>query len=88
MSQSALVLLLCSLNPIIKDSPKKTMILGRATPDPRLGSAIELSSRDASGLLNLISSGKTLTGQGITPKEAPPALRASLSQHAPVGIKT
>ena len=50
------------------------MILGRPTPDPGLGSPIELSGRDASGLLNLIRVGKTLTRQSIAAEETPPAL--------------
>ena len=50
------------------------MILGRSTPDPRFGSPVELSGRDASGLLNLIRVGKALSSQGIAAEEAPPAL--------------
>ena len=37
------------------------MILGRTSPDPRVGAPVELSGRDASGLLNLIRVGETLT---------------------------
>jgi hypothetical protein len=51
-----------------------TMILGRPTPDPRLGSSVELSGRDAYGLLNLVGSGKALSSQSIAAQEAPPAL--------------
>ncbi len=40
------------------------MILGRSTPDPRVGAPIELSGHDARGLLNLIRIGKALPGQG------------------------
>jgi len=50
------------------------MILGRSTPDPRFGSPVELSGRDASGLLNLIRVGETLTRQGIATEQSPPAL--------------
>jgi hypothetical protein len=49
------------------------VILGRSTPDPRLGSSIELSGRDARGLLNLIRIGKALPGKRIAAKEATPA---------------
>ncbi len=50
------------------------MILGRSTPDPRVGAPVELSGRDARGLLDLIRVGKALPSQRIAAKEAPPAL--------------
>ena len=50
------------------------MILGRSTPDPRFGSPVELSGRDASGLLNLVGIGKALSSQSIAAEEPPPAL--------------
>ena len=50
------------------------VILGRASPDPRIGAPIELSGGDTGGLFNLISVGKALSCQGITSEEAPPAL--------------
>jgi hypothetical protein len=50
------------------------MILGQSTPDPRFSSSVELSCRDASGLLNLIRVGETLTRQGIATEQSPPAL--------------
>ncbi len=49
------------------------MILRRSTPDPRVGSPVELSCRDASGLLNLIRVGETLSSQSIATEEPPPA---------------
>ena len=50
------------------------MILGRSTPDPGVGSPVELSCRHPRGLLNLIRVGETLTRQGITTEQSPPAL--------------
>ena len=49
-------------------------VLGRTSPDPRLGSPVELSDRDTCGLFHLISIGKALSSQGIAPEQAPPAL--------------
>ena len=49
------------------------MILWRSTPDPGVGSPVELSGRDASGLLNFVGVGKTLSSQSIAAEEAPPA---------------
>jgi hypothetical protein len=37
------------------------VILGRSTPNPWVGTPIELSGRDTRGLLHLISVGKTLS---------------------------
>lgn len=50
------------------------MIFRRSTPDPRIGAPIELSGSDTGGMLDLIIVGKTLSCQGVTSKEAPPAL--------------
>ena len=61
---------------------------GRTTPHPGFGAQIELSRRDTRGLLDLVGIGKALPGKRIAAEEAPPALRAALSQHAPVGMKT
>jgi hypothetical protein len=66
-------LVLYSLNPVIKDTPVMTMIFGRSTPDPWPSSSVELGRRDASGLLNLISVGKTLPSEGVTAEKPPPA---------------
>jgi len=48
--------------------------LGRSSPDPRLGSMVELSRGNASGLLDFVWGGKALPGQGIPAEEPPPAL--------------
>ena len=50
-----------------------TMIPGRSSPDPGLGSQVELGRRDTRRWLDLISSGKTLASKGIAAEEAPPA---------------
>ena len=50
------------------------MILGRAAPDPWFGPQVELSSRDAGSLLDLLGIGKALPSEGITAEEPPPAL--------------
>ena len=49
------------------------MILGGSTPDPRVGSPVELRGRHARSLLNLIRIGKTLPGKRIAAEESPPA---------------
>ena len=69
----ALRLLLRSLKTIRKEAAIVAMILGRSTPDPRVGSSIELSGRDMRGLLNLIIVGKALSSQRIAAEEPPPA---------------
>jgi hypothetical protein len=63
-----------SLKAIRKDAAIVAMILGRTSPDPWVGSLVELSGRHASGLLNLIGIGKALPRKGISTEEAPPAL--------------
>jgi hypothetical protein len=67
-------LVLRSSKAITKESSVVAVILGRPTPDPRMGAPIELSGGDTGGLFNLIIVGKTLSCQGITSEEAPPAL--------------
>src|SRR6266852_5701418 len=67
-------LVLRSLKAIRKKAAIVAMILGRTSPDPWIGSQIELSGRDAGGLLNLIGIGKALSRKSITTEEAPPAL--------------
>jgi len=65
---------LYSLKAITEETPTGTRRLRRASPDPGLGPQVELSSRDARGLLNLFGIGKTLSSQGITAEEPPPTL--------------
>ena len=48
--------------------------LGRPSPDPRLGSEIELGGRHTASLLNLLRIGKALPSKGIAAEEPPPAL--------------
>ena len=48
--------------------------LGRPSPDPGLGTSVELRGRHAPGQVDLARVGKTLTGEGIAAKEPPPAL--------------
>ncbi len=48
--------------------------LRRASPDPGLGPQVELSGRDAGGLLDLLGIGKTLPGERIAAEEPPPTL--------------
>ena len=81
-------LVLRSLNTITKEAAVMAVILGRPTPYPRFGPQIELLGGNARGLLDLLGIGKTLASQRIAAEEAPPALRAAFSQHAPVGMKT
>ena len=66
--------MLRSLNAITKETPITTRDLRRASPDPGLGSEIELSGRDASSLFDLLGVGKTLSGERITAEEPPPTL--------------
>ena len=47
---------------------------GRPSPDPRLGSAVELRRGHTRRLFNLISVGKTLSSERIAAEKAPPAL--------------
>src|SRR5690348_4639052 len=74
MKTNKVVLVLCSLNSITKETAIVAMILGRPSPDPGLGPSIELCSRHAPGLVDLSRIGKTLARQRIAAKEPPPAL--------------
>jgi len=49
------------------------MGLGRPSPDPGLGSVVELSGRETSGLLDFVGVGKALPSKGIAAEEPPPA---------------
>jgi hypothetical protein len=66
-------LVLCSLNAVTKDASIMTRILGRATPDPRLGSSVELGRRHTYRLFDFIGSGETLSRKSITAEKPPPA---------------
>ena len=66
------LLVLRSLNPVTKETAITAVILGRTSPDPGLGSPVELRGGDTHGLLNLSGIGKALSSQGITAKKAPP----------------
>ena len=66
--------MLRSLKTITKETTKTARRLGRPSPDPGLGSEIELSGRHTGSLLNLLRIGKALPGEGIAAEEAPPAL--------------
>ena len=50
-----------------------TRSLGRSSPDPGLGTRIELDGGHTGGLFDLIGIGKTLTRERITTEEPPPA---------------
>jgi hypothetical protein len=79
--------MLYSSKAIRKEPAKVTVRLGRPSPDPRFSSPVELRGGRAGGLRDLIRIGKALPCQGIAAEEAPPALPARLSQHAPTGMK-
>ena len=66
-------LVLRSLKAITKESSVVAVILERPTPNPGVGTSVELSGRDARGLLNLIRVGETLSSERIAAEEAPPA---------------
>lgn len=65
-------LVLRSSKAIGKETTIVAMVLGRTAPDPGVGSPVELSGGDASGLLNLIRVGKALPSKSISSEEAPP----------------
>ena len=67
-------LVLHSLKAVTEETPTVPRGLRRASPDPGLGPQVELSGRDARGLLDLFGIGKTLSSQGITAEEPPPTL--------------
>ena len=64
-----LLLVLCSLNTVTKETAMMARELGRSSPDPRLGSMVELSRGHARGLLDLIRVGKALSSQSIAAEE-------------------
>ncbi len=66
--------MLRSLNAVTKETPVVSRYLGRASPDPWFGPQVELSSRDAGSLLDLLGRGLALPSQRIAAEEAPPAL--------------
>src|SRR5271157_2717405 len=66
--------MLRSLKAIRKEAAIVAMIFGKTSPDPWVGTPVELSGRHAGGLLNLIGIGKALPRKGISTEEAPPAL--------------
>ena len=65
--------MLRSLNPVAKKSAAMARELGRSSPDPGLGTRVELGGGHTGGLFDLIGIGKTLTRERITTEEAPPA---------------
>ena len=73
---------------VTKEMMQVASYFGRSSPDPRFGPPIELRCGHLHRLLNLISISKALGSSRIASEEAPPALRAALSQQAPLGMKT
>ena len=67
-------LLLRSSKAITKEMMQMTSCFGRPSPDPRLGSVVELHCGHSRRLFNLIGGGKTLACKRIAVQEAPPAL--------------
>jgi len=65
--------MLRSLNAVTKETTIAARILGWPSPDPGLGSPVELSGGNTGGLLDFLRIGETLTSKGITAEEAPPA---------------
>jgi hypothetical protein len=49
------------------------MGLGRPSPDPRLGVAVELLSGDAGDIRDIVVIGQRLPGKGFAPEDPPPA---------------
>jgi hypothetical protein len=80
--------MLSSLNTVTKEAAIVAMILRWASPDPGLGTSIELRGGDAGSLRDLFGIGKALASERIAAEEPPPALWAAFSQHAPVGMNT
>jgi hypothetical protein len=66
--------MLSSLNAVTKNTSIVTPGLGRPSPDPGLGSPVELGGGHTGRLLDFPGIGKTLACEGITPEQAPPAL--------------
>ncbi len=67
-------IVLSSLNAVTKEVTSLATRLGRTSPDPGLGPQVELSSRDAGGLCDLLGISKALTSQRIAAEETPPTL--------------
>jgi hypothetical protein len=65
--------MLRSLNPVTKETPIMTMILGKASPDPGSGSSVELGRRNTCRLFDFIGSSETLSSESITAEKSPPA---------------
>lgn len=68
------VLVLRSLNPVIKDPAPGAVGGRRSPPDPRFGTGVELGSGHTPGQVNLARVSKTLTSERIPAEEPPPAL--------------
>jgi len=67
-------LVLRSSKAIRKETMQMAARSGRPSPDPRLGSVVELRGGDLHGSLDLIGIGKALTSERIAAEEAPPTL--------------
>ena len=65
--------MLYSSKGVDKPTTELAMGSGRPSPDPGLGTAVELTGGEVSGGLNLRMIRETLAGEGIPPEEAPPA---------------
>ena len=66
--------MLRSLNTVTKEAAVVAVILSRPTPDPGLGSSVELRGGDAGGLLDLLGISEALPSKCVATEEAPPAL--------------
>ena len=66
-------LVLHSSKGVDKPTAELAMGSGRPSPDPGLGTAVELTGGEVSGGLNLRMIREALAGEGIPPEEAPPA---------------
>ena len=60
---------------------------GRPSPNPGLGSVVELGCSHSRRLFNFIGVSKTLTGQRIAAEEPPPAL-LQVEPAGPFGMNT
>jgi hypothetical protein len=65
------LLVLSSLNAVTKDAPIVAMIFGRPSPDPGLGSPVELGRSHTGRLLDLLGIGEALSGQSIAVEKPP-----------------
>jgi hypothetical protein len=59
---------------VTKETMQMASCFERPSPDPWLGSAVELGCSHSRGLFNLLSIRKTLACKGIATEEPPPAL--------------